>query len=407
MASTLPSRSSWTGGGSDMAGIERAWAGTWARAWTFGGLLAITSSGVMAGASPAPPRCRLDDRDAALVRRTLEDATAAYAAMGKPLPFDDVIVNPAPTAGSARSLRVFIVKDAAKEGTTKDGCVKSSLQGDDLLDTWSVRGGCVVTATDALELRCSSQAVRIFGDMKGRPDSANPALLYVLAHELGHVSPARVGEYSGRLERIDLSKPTGEKLNQLRDACEPADVKLEAAADAMSTQVLTALVPKPPYREPAFSQQGSVYWAIDQLYLAANSWQGAAMAREFMSQPKPHASFIATEWPTPPEMVDANARRFVCEVLTQRKGVVQYPLRAIDHPPLEQRMRAVAEALKPVAASLPKSDGTQQFQSIAVLQEKLSPIFTTIYRENGVYLEALRRNICTRVNGETPTEQCR
>ena len=107
----------------------------------------------MAGASPAPPRCRLDDRDAALVRRTLEDATAAYAAMGKPLPFDDVIVNPAPTAGSARSLRVFIVKDAAKEGTTKDGCVKSSLQGDDLLDTWSVRGGCVVTATDALELR--------------------------------------------------------------------------------------------------------------------------------------------------------------------------------------------------------------------------------------------------------------
>ncbi|MDM0108499.1 hypothetical protein QTH97_26360 [Variovorax sp. J22R24] len=361
----------------------------------------------MAASADAPPRCRLDDRDAALVGRTLKGAAAGYAALGRPLPFDDVAVNPTTPAHGERVLRVFVVKDAAKDGTSKDGCAKAAPGRDDVLDERSVRGGCVVTAADRLELRCSSAAVRVFGEMKGRPDRANPALLYVLAHELGHISQGRLGEYAGRLERIDLAKPADEKLNQLRSSCEPANVKLEAAADAMSIEVLKALVPKPPYREPAFSEQGSVYWAVDQLYLAANAWQSAAMTREFMSQPKPHASFIATEFPTPPPVIDSNARKFVCDVLTQKKGVVLYPLRAIDHPPLEQRMRAVAEALKPIAAKLPKSDGTQQFQSIAVLQEQLSPIFATLYRANGVYLESLRRNICTRVNGETPVAECR
>ena len=373
------------------------------RLWGIGTLLGIVSITAMAAASDPPPRCRLDNRDAALVGRTLRDAATVYAT----LPFDAVAVNPSGAAQGERVLRVFIVTDAAKDGTSREGCAKAAPGRDDALDPWSIRGGCVVTALDRLELRCSSEAVRIFGEMKGRPDRANPALLYVLAHELGHVSEDRMGEYSGRLERIDLAKPADQKLRQLKDACEPANVKLEAAADAMAIEVLKALVPKPPYREPAFSEQGSVYWAVDQLYLAANARQSAALAREFVSQQKPHASFIATEFPTPADMIDNKARRFVCDVLTQRTGVALYPLRAIDHPPLEQRMRAVAEALKPIAAQLPKSDSKQQFQSIAVLQEQLSPIFATVYKENGVYLESLRRNICTRVNGEAPVAQCR
>lgn len=368
-------------------------------------LLALTS--LTATAAPLDvPRCRLDGGSASEVSRTLQSAAAAYVAMGKPLPFDKVVVNPQTPSTAEHILDVYLVKDAAKDAVSKDGCAAAIPKRDEELDELSVRGGCVVTAVQRLELRCSAEAVRLFGDVIGQPNRSNPALLYVLAHELGHVYQKRLGEYSGRVEQIDLSKPKDTKLRQLRDSCEPSDVKREADADAMSVNVLKHLLPKPPYREPAFSEQGSVYWAVDQLYLAANGWQQAATEREFISQSRPHASFVPTEFPTPSKTVDLNARKFVCEVLTKRKGWVQYPLRAIDHPPLEQRMRVVAEAMKPIAAGLPTSDGTQQFRSVAVLQEQLSPIFTHIYRETGVYMEAVRRRVCTRVNSDTPTAGC-
>jgi hypothetical protein len=69
-------------------------------------------------------------------------------------------------------------------------------------------------------------------------------------------------------------------------------------------------------------------------------------------------------------------------------------------------MQRVAEALRPLAAGLPKSDAKQEYRPVAVLQEQLSDIFTFMYRETGVYLEALQSNICSRVNSDNPTEGC-
>ncbi|MCW5640953.1 MAG: hypothetical protein KIT63_02510 [Rhodoferax sp.] len=342
------------------------------------------------------------------MEKTLVLAARAYAALNKPLPFDTISVNPKTSARSgSRVLDVYIVKDAASSAVSKSGCSTVAVQAGDELDEISVRGGCIVVAVDRLELRCSAEAVQLFGHMRERGNQLHPALLYMLAHELGHIHQNRLGEYAGRVESLDLSKPQSEKVERLRAACDPSDVRIEAQADAMSVEVLKLLLPKPPYREPAFSEQGSVLWAVDQLNLAANSWQKLALEREFISQPKPHPAFIPTVFPTPPIEIAASAKKFVCEVLSQRRGTVQYPLRAIDHPPLEQRMRVVAEALIPIAANLAKSDGAQQFQSIAVLQEQLSPIFSHIYRETGVYLESVRKHICSRVNSETPAAGCR
>lgn len=371
----------------------------------FGGLL-------MAGVATSQsaelvPECRMNNDLTDKVSRALNAAAKAYTDIGKPLLFDKVAVNPTTVVTEPRTLTAYVVTDATMDGVTQEGCVKSPVRKDEQLDDLSVRGGCVVVAVNNMEIRCSADAVKIFGDLSQRSGRDHPALLYVLAHELGHLLQRRIGEYAGRVEHIDLKNDTAIKLSILRDSCDPVSTKHEEEADAMAVKVLTRLLPLPPYREPIFSEQGSVYWSVDQLSLAANSWQETALAREFISQPTPHPSFLPTEFPTPKSKVERNAKRFVCDVLTRKKGTVLYPGKSATHPPLEQRIRKVAEALRPIAATLPNSGSDQQFRSVAVLQEQVSPILNTIYRETGAYLEAVQANICSRINGDMPTKGCR
>lgn len=354
----------------------------------------------------AVPNCRFDDSYAATVRQVLQGAIDTYTAIGKPLRIKAVTVNAKTASKDPPTLPVYIVKDAGQVTVSKEGCPKLEPRRDDPLDTLSVRSGCLATVVEPVEIRCSAQAVRIFAGKLGLGDRLPPPLLYVLAHELGHVYQKREGQYGGRLERVNLGDTQQAKLSQLRTACEPGETDVEAQADALALEILKKLLPTEPYRERALSMQGSAYWAIDQIYAAANQWQQSASEREFMSQGKPHAAFIPIELPSSPGTIERNAKSFVCEALTKRSGFLQYPLRAISHPPLNQRMRQVAEALKPVASALPKSNGKEYFPMVAQLQENLGPIFTHIYRETGVYMEHMKRAVCTRVNAEQPLSGC-
>ncbi|WP_156901632.1 hypothetical protein [Azohydromonas australica] len=334
-------------------------------------------------------------------------ALKAYADLGTPLPIDDVQVNPGSVQLPPRTLGVYVLSDASKSAVGKDGCIANEpalVKGDEL-DTNSIRGGCVA-ASDRLEVRCSSSAVQLFGKQGTRPSLANPSLLYLLSHELWHIKQRRPGEYAGRVEFIDLKQPRGVKLQILRDSCEPGLTKAEEEADRNAVRVLAKLLPDPPYRELTFSPQGSVLWGADQLNLAANTWRKTVLEREFISQAKPHKSFIPTEFPTPPAMVTKNAKVFVCDVLTKQSGAVAYPGRAATHPALELRMQRVAEALRSLASGLPKAGAREEYKPIAVLQEQVSDILTFMYRETGVYLEAVQGAICTRVNSDRPAEGC-
>lgn len=373
--------------------------------------LASTASLLLLAASTSfaqtPPACRLDTEGAAAAGKTIRLALRAYAELGTPLPIDDVLVNPSSSQLPPRTLGVYVLSDASASVVGKNGCLenKPALINGEELDTLSVRGGCVA-ASDRLEVRCSSSAVQLFGKQGKRQGLANPALLYLLSHELWHIKQRRPGEYASRVELIDLKQPRDVKLQTLRASCEPGLTEAEEDADRNAVRVLAKLLPDPPYREPTFSAQGSVMWGADQLNLAANTWRKAALEREFISQPKPHRSFIPTEFPTPPEKVAKSAKAFVCDVLTKRSGVVAYPDRAATHPALEIRIQRVAEALRPLASGLPKAGAKEEYIPIAVLQEQLSDIFTFMYRETGVYLEAVQSAICTKVNSDLPTEGC-
>lgn len=370
-------------------------------------LLALATLATSAWAE-ATPACRLDDEGAKTVETALRLATGAYANLGKRVPFDQVVVNPKSHTGNPRTLEVLVVSDASASKVNKAGCIvgKPGLVNAEELDNYSVRGGCIAVAGTTPKIRCSSEAVQIFGDMPERKERSNPALLYILAHELGHILQRRPGEYAGRVEPIKLELSQEAKLETLRESCEPGMTKAEEDADRLAVQVLTRLLPDPPYGEPMFSAQGSVLWGVDQLNLAANNWRKTAIEREFISQAKPHKSFVSMDFPTPMPKVNANAKRFVCDVLTKKVGTVLYPGRATTHPPLEVRMQRVVQALRSVAAGLPKTGEQQEYKPIAILQEQLSDIFTFMYRETGVYLEAVQSAICTRVNSDKPAEGC-
>jgi len=370
---------------------------------------AIVSAGAMhcAALADEPPKCRIEQGPAPLVLATLRDAARAYGAQGKSLPFDRIEVNPDKPPTDPKTLVAYVVSDAPAAAVGSNGCsTRATTAGNaEPVDGLSVKGGCLALDVSPPQIRCSGDAVRIFG--RGhREGKASPALLYVLAHEMAHLLQGRGGEYAGRVEPLKLNATRETKLKALRESCEPGTSRLEVEADAMALQVLASLLPAAPYREPVFSPQGSVLWAADQLHLAANDWRKLALERELMSQAKPHRSFIPTTLPMPKDRVEANARRFVCDVLTRKSGVVLYPGKAGSHPALEERMRKVAEALRPIAAGLPRTGATQEYQPVAKLQEQLGDIFTFMYRETGIYMESLQDAICMRVNGDKPTAGC-
>lgn len=365
------------------------------RSLLFAFAIAMTTLDI-AGAATVPA-CRLDNSLKPVVSDTLMRSAGAYREIGKALPFDTVAINatgPVPE----RTLSVFIVKDASAGDTTPEGCAKDPARKSAPLDPLSVLGGCVVVAADVMEMRCSSGAVRLFANIGQNPGRANPSLLYLMSHELGHLYQRHPGQYAGRTDIIDLTRDRTSKLKELQDACDPVSTKREAEADAMALSVMSRLLSEPPYREPVFSEQGSLYWNIDQLALVSDAWQQNSLEREFISRPPVHKAFEPNEFPTPAKKIDASAKRFVCDVLAKSKGTVSYPGKSVSHPPLEQRLRRIAEALQPVAKSLPDTGGQRDFEPIARLQGQLSPIFTHIYRETGVYMEAVQSSICTVVN---------
>ncbi|WP_265297877.1 hypothetical protein [Verminephrobacter eiseniae] len=72
------------------------------------------------------------------------------------------------------------------------------------------------------------------------------------------------------------------------------------------------------------------------------------------------------------------------------------------HPTVEERLRKVAEALRPIAKQLPDSTSGNDYAPVAVV----SDVLTHMYKETAFYLEKLQDAICTRVNSDDPKKGC-
>lgn len=353
------------------------------------------------------PACRLDHSFDNVVKTTIQRALAAYKLAGRDIALDQVAVNPASAPTDPRVLSVYVVTNAAKDGVDARRCAIRKFNKGETLDELSVTGACFVESIDRRSILCSSDAVKVFGFAGDNADRVSPALLYVLSHEIGHIYQKKPAKYSGKIIKIALAADPAEKIEQLRSRCTPPDTALEEQADEYSLAVLRTSLAKPPYREAVFSEQGSLFWNIDLLALAADKWAVASIEQEFAGKAKMHQSFEPTVFPAPPAKIKSAARTLVCEVVKTKKGTIIVPQVSTSHPSAEQRLRRIAEELKPVARALPKTGGSQQFIPIVRLQQDLGPIFTQIYRETGVYMESLEKEICTLANAPEPLKACK
>jgi hypothetical protein len=334
------------------------------------------------------------------VRDTVNQAITTYQSIGKMVPFNRVEVNPKSATDSDLTLNLWVIRTASKDMIDRRGCpTKSPTNNDVPIDDLSVRGGCYVTATKKPEIRCSAEAITLFGQHPPG-QHLNPSLLYVMAHEIAHILQKRSGEYAGRSIVVTASHNYESRLHILQQNCDPVTTKREEEADKLAFQVLATALPSSPYREPTLSDRGSLLWNIDRLALSADAWQRGSAIREFTSSPKVHNAFEPTEFPTPPEKTKANAERFVQDVLESNGRVVSFPARSSTHPPIEVRLMNIVDALKPIAKDLPVTGGAKGYEPIAKLQQDLGDITSHIYRETGAYIEALHENVCSIVNAK-------
>jgi hypothetical protein len=222
-----------------------------------GAVIGCLVAGSAVAAGPVPT-CRLDESMAEEVRETVERATATYQALGKPLPFSRIEVNPKTAAVSDATLTVWLVRDASKGAVDEAGCSNRPAAMGEELDGLSVRGGCFVAAVGTPEISCSADAVKLFADRGSGGLRPNPALLYVLAHELAHVLQKRAGEYSARAVTLTVSQDQAARLQMLRGNCDPVSTRREEAADELAFSVLSTVLLAAPYKEPTLSERGSL-----------------------------------------------------------------------------------------------------------------------------------------------------
>lgn len=353
------------------------------------------------------PACRLDHSFDGVVKTTVQRALAAYKAAGKEIALDQVAANPASAPTDPRVLSVYVITNAAEDGVDAKRCATRKFIKGDTLDKLSVTGACFVDSIDRRSILCSSDAVRLFAFAGDNADRESPALLYVLAHEIAHIYQKKPARYSGQIIKIELVSDPAKNIEQLRSRCTPANTAQEEEADEYSLTVLRTSLATAPYRERVFSEQGSLFWNIDLLALAADKWALASIEQEFMGKAKMHKSFEPTEFPTPPAKIKLAAKKLVCDVVTTKRGTVIVPQVSTSHPSPEQRLRRIAEVLRPVARALPKTGGSKEFAPVARLQLDLGPIFTHIYRETGVYMESLEGAVCTLANAPQPLKACK
>ena len=364
---------------------------------------------ILAGVT-ATPACRFDLSLNEPVRVTLSHALDVFKLEKLTLPFDEVVVN-SETPVPPGWLHVEIVKDATKGQVDQTGCLKHGMEskGEGPLDQFSVPGGCYVSGGLPNLLRCSAGAVNSFmtGSSASRPGS--PALLYVLAHELVHFHQNRRGEFSGKIETVDLHKSKALKLQQLERNCAPALITKEEEADNLALTVLKKRLPDAPYKEPLFSAKGSMYWNIDRIRLAASEWDKLTGHQLGLSEVKVHRTFDPNRsiaLPASATSVKSASQRFVCDVLKSSKGIIRYPARQSTHPSPEARLRKIADILGGSASQMSETGSAEAYQPIANLQEGVSPIFAFFDREFGIYIEKIHSEVCSAVNGGVTEAMC-
>jgi hypothetical protein len=330
-----------------------------------------------------------DNLYADIIKLTVQSSLDAFAKNKINLPFDSVIINPTQPIQDNQ----LVVELISNNGPQCQSQVPL--------------GVCSVSKRESNKIKCDAQALTIFSPLT-RP---NPSLLYLFAHEIGHIHQRQSGTFTPQLSSINLGDSVPNRIKTIKNGCDRllyrSQVKQENEADDLALLVLKSLLLSAPYSEPTFSERGALYWNLDLIRMVAEKLKNVSFQSHENSEMNIHPVFDPNTVPrlsTEPDnqYIEWSSHRFLCDVTTQEIGNITYPLRQSTHPSAESRMKKIADRLSEHAETLPGiadyPDRQSTLSAIAMLQEKVSPIFSFMDQRFGEYFSQVHAAVCTNVN---------
>ncbi|HEU4408668.1 MAG TPA: hypothetical protein VFS43_25635 [Polyangiaceae bacterium] len=286
------------------------------------------------------PACRLDTRWNSLLERSIEMVLEQRRRTHPAEAMPDVHVGRDDRQENG-GIHVAVVRDAYVGEVDRDGCFLAnppeitSRPGPPKLDSVSVAGSCDVAGR---RLRCADGAVAALQGARGAgADFPSAALLFVIAHELGHVFRGRSAGGVEPTPVVQLGAPVREKIQTITDFCGGEGVlDEELAADKFAQEALAGLLRRPPYYERGLGEAASVEQLGREVALGADAldtWSAKRLGATNVHRiPFRQLSF--------------------CSLMSRTQGVVLLPRLRGTHPRGARRSADLSSRFRDVARGL-------------------------------------------------------
>ena len=281
------------------------------------------------------------------------------------------------------------------------------LENNSVRDAISVKGVCNVSTQKHISLRCSSGALKILLGRYLPEGSASPSILYLLAHELGHLAMTEKGKFTSTGKALPLSADSKKKLKWLRQGCldtsQSRHYQAEEEADRLAILVLKKSLGFSPYKENVLNRQNARIWGADLIRLNLSylkQWDGF-WASDANSRLQSVYDPDSLPLPASEAYVSWAAKRFVCDLIAENEvGELLVPFHSLTHPPATARMSLVSKTLRKKqptdshdSASLSHANALG-LDPFAELMGQLGEVFSHIDQQYAEYHNELQKNIC-------------
>ncbi len=237
-------------------------------------------------------------------------------------------------------------------------------------------------------VRCSAKALRALDLAPGSPD---PAILFVVAHEVAHVLLGHGGDFIDPTLVVDRATPVGSRLSKIIEGCTSREesVKAEEAADAEALRVLERAISEPAYTEefvqPAARRTlfvGRLRQAAAEL-AAVSAPDSSAQLPEVLDSPRLPVDEAYVAWAS---------ERVLCDAVHAKKPLL-VPLRNTTHPDAASRMAALSERLTGGTAAAGEREAGRP---VSHLLSSLGSVFERIDADEAEFRAGLIPAMCTR-----------
>ncbi|HYO69849.1 MAG TPA: hypothetical protein VEU33_27605, partial [Archangium sp.] len=242
--------------------------------------------------------------------------------------------------GEKRRLKLFLVKDAYENQVGENGCVLSDTTASGMPDRLTITSFCEASAPDTVT--CSSGAIRALLEQ----DASGSAVLFVLAHELGHLLlPGHTGAAYDRYTVVPRNQSRQQKLDLLLDkVCvihsEAVDKEHQADFFAMRVVALGGdLLAALEHASMHMEQTAGSAQVGNQCRAEHQGWEVITKVASALTVWQRRFGLLG-------DLPPSRTTDMVQDALCRCEGLISWPLVTSDHPPPGVRVARLLDMLR-------------------------------------------------------------